>query len=68
MNNTHTHKKQTTNKPNRNRLKNNCDMRNCENFPAEQHRRANNTSGFVNPLPDDKILDWSKLKQIADNI
>ena len=24
-------------------------------------------NGF-NPLPDDKILDWSKLKQIADNI
>ena len=22
----------------------------------------------LNPLPDDKILDWSKLKQIADNI
>ena len=22
--------------------------------------------GF-NPLPDDKILDWSKLKQFADN-
>ena len=21
-----------------------------------------------NPLPDDKLLDWSKLKQIADNI
>ena len=21
---------------------------------------------FFNPLPDDKILDWSKLKQIAD--
>ena len=21
-----------------------------------------------NPLPDDKILDWSKLKQIADDI
>ena len=21
-----------------------------------------------NPLPDDKILDWSKLKQVADNI
>ena len=21
-----------------------------------------------NPLPDDKILDWFKLKQIADNI
>ena len=23
---------------------------------------------WFNPLPDDKILDWSKLKQIADNI
>ena len=23
---------------------------------------------MFNPLPDDKILDWSKLKQIADNI
>ena len=23
---------------------------------------------FVNPLPDDKILDWSKLKQIEDGI
>ena len=22
----------------------------------------------LNPLPEDKILDWSKLKQIADNI
>ena len=22
---------------------------------------------FFNPLPDDKILDWSKLKQIADD-
>ena len=21
-----------------------------------------------NPLPDDQILDWSKLKQIADDI
>ena len=21
-----------------------------------------------NPLPDDKILDWSKLKQMADDI
>ena len=25
-------------------------------------------SWSFNPLPDDKILDWSKLKQIADNI
>ena len=23
---------------------------------------------YVNPLPDDKILEWSKLKQIADHI
>ena len=23
---------------------------------------------LLNPLPDDKILDWSKLKQIADDI
>ena len=22
----------------------------------------------INPLSDDKILDWSKLKQIADHI
>ena len=22
----------------------------------------------LNPLPDDKILDWSKLKQISDDI
>ena len=22
----------------------------------------------LNPLPDDKVLDWSKLKQIADGI
>ena len=21
----------------------------------------------INPLPDDKILDWSKLKQIAED-
>ena len=23
---------------------------------------------MINPLPGDKILDWSKLKQIADDI
>ena len=23
---------------------------------------------MINPLPEDKILDWSKLKQIANNI
>ena len=26
------------------------------------------TATFSNPLPDNKILDWSKLKQIADDI
>ena len=26
------------------------------------------TFNHLNPLPDDKILDWSKLKQIADDI
>ena len=38
---------------------------------------ANNETGIIqvniyllsfNPLPDDKSLDWSKLKQTADNI
>ena len=24
--------------------------------------------GIFNPLPDDKILDWSKLEQIAEKI
>ena len=23
---------------------------------------------LINPLPDNKILDWSKLKQMADDI
>ena len=27
-----------------------------------------NSENLVNPLPDDKILDRSKLKQIADDI
>ena len=26
------------------------------------------SSIMFNPIPDDKILDWSKLKQIADDI
>ena len=30
-------------------------------------RSAHSTFSF-NPLPDDKILDWSKLKHIADDI
>ena len=31
------------------------------------YKRKKKKSTF-NPLPDDKILDWSKLKQIADDI
>ena len=31
-------------------------------------RKSQTIHLFINPLPDDKILDWSKLKQIADNI
>ena len=27
-----------------------------------------NLANSINPLPDDKILEWSKLKQIADYI
>ena len=30
--------------------------------PLQGFRKA------FNPLPDDKIFDWSKLKQIADDI
>ena len=34
--------------------------------------KSNEYTGLVifnfNPLPDDNILDWSKLKQIADDI
>ena len=26
----------------------------------------NDITLYINPLPDEKILDWSKLKQIAD--
>ena len=32
--------------------------------------RLENTTIFevINPLPDNKILDWSKMKQIVDDI
>ena len=33
----------------------------------KQENSVNNNSSF-NPLPDENILDWSKLKQIADDI
>ena len=29
---------------------------------------CSNVSSHFNPLPHDKILDWSKLKQISDDI
>ena len=32
------------------------------------HRNLRYLGTSVNPLPDDKILDWSKLKQIAEEI
>ena len=36
--------------------------------PNLDSRRCLITLGeIINPLPDDKILDWSKLEQIADN-
>ena len=38
-------------------------MTKCRTVPDEKHLERQ-----INPLPDDKILDWSKLKQIADNI
>ena len=44
-------------------------LRHTENDPApsiDSGRRI--LHRLVNPLPDDKILDWSKLKQIADDI
>ena len=30
--------------------------------------KADTLDGMYNPLPYDKILDWSKLKEIADDI
>ena len=33
-----------------------------------QWQRQTALAHCINPLPDDKILDWSKLKQIADDI
>ena len=33
-----------------------------------KEREQTPVSSKINPLPDDKIVDWSKLKQFADNI
>ena len=35
-------------------------------LPPTKHDPRFITEMF-NPLPDDKILDWSKLKQVSDN-
>ena len=38
---------------------------------GRNHYPDDSDKGFqlmINPLPDDKALDWSKLKQIADDI
>ena len=36
--------------------------------PLYRASPSNNYGSIKNPLQDDKILDWSKLKQIADDI
>ena len=36
--------------------------------PKFKDAADDNWNVAVNPLPDDKILDWSKWKQIADNM
>ena len=41
----------------------------CQHLLFQQFFQNTSLSGlFINPLPDEKILDWSKLKQIAGNI
>ena len=39
-----------------------------QNLFAKHERPTINGHFFSNPLPDNKILDWSKWKQITDNI
>ena len=34
--------------------------------PTTRFSTFTQREAVINPLPDDKILDWSKLKQIAD--
>ena len=34
----------------------------------DKNKNGRGSQLTFNPLPDDKILDWSKLKQIADDI
>ena len=37
-------------------------------FAKDKSKVAHLMTLTFNPLPDEKILDWSKLKQIADDI
>ena len=41
---------------------------NQQNLDLDQMERRLQIHVLFNPRPDDKILDWSKLKQIADDI
>ena len=42
-------------------------MRDVGNRIQESGKYVDPCPADYNPLPDDKILDWSKLKQIADD-
>ena len=39
-----------------------------ENFKDCTFPLDRGTPSYLNPLPDNKIFDWSKMKQIADDI
>ena len=41
---------------------------NIKDEDEEEEAHCVKVSGYINPLPDDRILDWSKFKQIADDI
>ena len=46
-----------------------CNIKTCNKSLFEGTKCSELLKQVVfNPLPDDKILDWSKLNQIADNI
>ena len=39
-----------------------------KDYLLQSHLKFDLYNGGFNPLPDNKILDWSKLKQTADDI
>ena len=43
-------------------------IRNDQTTNAQGKRPPHGMATYINLLPNDKILDWSKLKQIADDI